>query len=56
MNYTIRQLLNIIPAERGYRLAEEPAIYQIFPDNSDLGDILKKIPMPQEVLDATRNT
>jgi four helix bundle protein len=41
----IRQLLNIIPSERGYGLKEEPATYQVFPENLDLEKLLEKIPM-----------
>jgi four helix bundle protein len=52
----IRQLLNIIPSERGYSLKEEPATYRVSPENLDLEALLEKIPMPQEILDATRNT
>lgn len=52
----IRHLLNIIPSERGYSLKEEPATYQIAPANSDLEILLRQTPMPEEALDATRNT
>jgi len=52
----IRQLLNIIPSERGYTLKEDPATYRVFPENLDLDGLFENIPMPQEILDATRNT
>ena len=52
----IRQLLNIIPSERGYSLKEEPAAYPVSSENFDLEKLLEKIPMSQEPLDATRNT
>ena len=52
----IRQLLNIIPSERGYSLKEEPPTYQVSPEKFDLEELLEKIHMPQEILDATRNT
>jgi hypothetical protein len=37
----IRLLLTIIPAERGYKLKEERASYDV-----DLTDLLDNIPMP----------
>ncbi|MGA3284150.1 MAG: four helix bundle protein [Verrucomicrobiota bacterium] len=52
----IRHLLNIIPSERGYSMKEEPATYQIALANSDPENLLRQIPMPEETLDATRNT
>jgi hypothetical protein len=37
----IRLLLTIIPAERGYKLAEEPTSY-----DADVTDLLNDPPMP----------
>jgi four helix bundle protein len=51
----IRQLLNIIPSERGYAMKEEPATYRVSPENLAPGELLEKIPMP-EILDAPRTT
>jgi len=44
----IRHLLNIIPAERGYALAEEAPSYKV-PQDCDLTDLLTNVPMPLPV-------
>ncbi|HEY1788313.1 MAG TPA: four helix bundle protein [Verrucomicrobiae bacterium] len=51
----IRQLLKIIPEERGYVLKEEPSIYSS-PEGASLDCLFQNIPMPESILDATRNT
>lgn len=54
----IRHLLKVIPAERGYRLSEEPAPYDVG-STEDFGDLLENVPMPDEfnsAQHATRNT
>lgn len=42
----IRQLLNIIPAERGYRLEEEPVTYGVSDEIPDLNHLPTSIPLP----------
>jgi four helix bundle protein len=41
----IRHLLNIIPAERGFRLAEEAPPYIATSQSSDLADLLTNVPL-----------
>ena len=54
----IRQLLNIIPSERGYSLKEEPPTYQVSPEKFDLEELLRKSTCLRKYLTqhATRNT
>jgi four helix bundle protein len=52
----IRHLLHIIPEERGYTLKEEFPAYSASSEDVHLDVLLAKIPMPDTVLDATRNT
>ena len=47
LTQVIRLLLKIIPAERGYRMHEEPPTYDAITD-ADIGDPLKNIPMPTD--------
>jgi len=52
----IRQLLNLIPAGRGYTLKEEPPPYYVGNETLSLENLLKVVPMSETILDATRNT
>ena len=52
----IRQLLNVIPAERGYALKEEPIPYYVGNGTQSLENLLEVVPMPELILDETRNT
>jgi len=42
----IRRLLNIIPAERGYRLAEDTQPYQPSTSERELAELLANVPLP----------
>jgi four helix bundle protein len=56
--HIVRHLLNIIPAERGYRLSEEPVSYEAG-DTEDCDQLLESVPMPdgcESPQYATRNT
>jgi four helix bundle protein len=46
LTQVIRHLLNIIPAERGYRLNEEESPYDLAPQSSELTELLATVPMP----------
>jgi four helix bundle protein len=52
----IRQLLNIIPAERGCVLREDSSPYFVESGLAPLGSLLERVPMSELMLDATRNT
>ena len=52
----VKNLLNIIPKERGYTLKEDSPSYGVNFGNGSLDFLLENIPMPELILDATRNT
>lgn len=54
----IRQLLKIIPAERGYSLKEDDLPYAALSSDIGLADLLENVPLPESTLDthAPRNT
>jgi four helix bundle protein len=48
LTHIVRHLLNIIPAERGYALREEPPPYLVASEVSPLEDLLTNVPLPPE--------
>ena len=47
LTHIVRHLLNIIPAERGYALHEDPSPYLADPSLIDVNELLTCVPMPQ---------
>jgi len=46
-DYIVRHLLNIIPAERGHALHEDPSPYLEDIPLTDVNELLTCVPMPQ---------
>jgi len=56
LTQVIRQLLNVMPAERGYALKEEPIPYYAGNGAQTLESLLEVVPVSEPILDAIRTT